>query len=296
MSSKLISAVARLLSLPPLAANQAIGAMAGRLAWWLNSRSRRITESNLQLCFPSMDGAERQELAKRSLLQTGIQFTECAWIWHRPTQQLNSRILQTHGQDLLEQAIASERGVIIVSPHIGNWELCSLPIAQHAPFTYFYRSPRNPAMDPLLIKWRAHLGGQPASLDTGGIRDGLRILKKGGVVGILPDQEPDRANGVFAPFFGQAALTMTLLPKLARRSGAHVLLCVSERLPQAAGWRVHFLRASDEIASQDLEVAAAAVNRDVERCIALCMEQYLWDYKRFNTLQDGTRRNYSGKP
>lgn len=296
MPIPLIRILAYLLGSLPLSVNHSIGSLIGILAWHLNSRARTITEINLQLCFPETALSERQHLARRSLIETGKQLTECAWIWHQPTRKIAARIQDTPGRTLLEEAIGSQRGVIIVSPHIGNWELCCLPASQHAPFTYLYRKPRNPDMDPLLIKWRANLGGQPASLDAGGIRTALRILKKGGVLGILPDQEPDWQNGLFAPFFEQPALTMTLLSKLARRSGAQVLLCISERLPAAQGWRVHFLNADPLISHSDPAIAAAAVNHDVQRCISVCREQYLWNYKRFNTLPDGSARNYRQSP
>ena len=295
MSVQIISAIARLLSWLPLGANRALGSALGTLAWLTYSRPRRVTEINLHLCFPEMSSRERQLLAKRSLIETGKQLTECAWIWHRPVDQTRRKITKIKGHHLLLTARASDKGVIIVSPHIGNWELCSLPLSTDDAFTYFYRSPRTPGMDPLLKKWRAHLGGQPATLDAAGIRDAMRLLKKGGTLGILPDQEPDQANGVFAPFFGQAALSMTLLPRLAQRSGAQVLLCVTERLPGSQGWQVHFLPSDPAISDQSLSVATDAMNRDVERCIAICPAQYLWDYKRFNTCQDGSRRSYRRK-
>lgn len=292
MSVNLINSLARILSWLPLGANRAVGAMLGRVAWLLNSSPRRITDINLKICFPDMKANEREELAKKSLIETGKQLTECAWIWHRPTHHTNCKIKEIVGKDLLDAAQTSNKGVIIVSPHIGNWELCSLPLSVNGKFTYFYRSPRTPGMDPLLIKWRAHLGGHPAALDASGIRDALRLLKKGGTLGILPDQEPDPGSGLFTPFFKEPALTMTLLPRLAHRSGAHVLLCIAERLPGSQGWRFHFLPADKTLSSADLAVATAAMNKDVERCIEICPAQYLWDYKRFNTREDGSRRSY----
>jgi KDO2-lipid IV(A) lauroyltransferase len=293
MSAHLINSLARILSWLPLGTNRAVGALLGRLAWAMNSSPRRITEVNLTICFPDMPVAEHQKLVKNSLIETGKQLTECAWIWHRPTHQTNLKIKEIVGKDILDDAQASSKGVIIVSPHIGNWELCSLPLSANAKFTYFYRSPRTPGMDPLLIKWRAHLGGHPATLDASGIRNGLRLLKKGGTLGILPDQEPDLNNGQFAPFFNQAALTMTLLPRLAYRSGAHVLLCIVERLPGSQGWRFHILPANSAVSGADLTEATFAMNKDVERCISICPAQYLWDYKRFNTCEDGSRRAYT---
>lgn len=293
MSVHLINSLARLLSWLPLGTNRALGAMLGRLAWTTNSSPRRITQQNLAICFPDMPIAKRQRLAKNSLIETGKQLTECAWIWHRPLHQTRLKIKEIVGKDLLDAAQASSKGVIIISPHIGNWELCSLPLSVNAKFTYLYRNPRTPGMGPLLIKWRAHLGGHPAALDASGIRDSLRLLKKGGTLGILPDQEPDLNNGLFAPFYDQPALSMTLLPRLAHRSGAHVLLCIAERLAGSQGWRFHFLPANPAVSGADLNEATIAMNKDVERCISVCPAQYLWDYKRFSTQEDGSRRSYS---
>ena len=239
-----------------------------------------------------MEHDRQQALAYESLLHTGRQLAECAWIWNRPVDTTRHLIREYRGEQLFLDAIASSRGILMVSPHMGNWELCALALSSRTKSTFFYRSPRNQALAPLLLNGRAHLGGELAPLTPGGIRDGLRILKKGGLVGILPDQEPDWDNGVFAPFFNQPALTMTLLSRLAQRSQAHVIFTVAERLPRGQGWRIHYLPGNSDITSSDPVKAATAVNADVERCIAINPPQYLWDYKRFNTGTDGKRRRY----
>lgn len=292
MNARLISLIARLLSLLPLSTNRAVGAWVAQIAWISGSRIRQITETNLLLCFPDLSEAQRQKMAHKSLLHTGKLATECAWVWNRPTEVTHQRVDDIQGEHLLHDALASPRGLIMVSPHMGNWEICTMAVSRATSFTYFYRSPRNRSLDPLLRQWRAHLGGQAASLDASGIRKGLRMLKNGGTVGILPDQEPDRDNGVFAPFFGEPALTMTLLSRLATRSNAQVIFTIAERLPGAQGWRIHYLPADPEIYNDDPVVSASAVNRDVERCIAICPEQYVWNYKRFDSMIDGTRRRY----
>lgn len=287
-----IRCIAFLLSRLPLKLNQALGAALGHIAWITNSRSRQITEINLELCQSSLDDQERQRLAKASLIETGKQLTECPWLWLRPIDHTLNRITEFNGEHLLTEAIEKKTGLIAVSPHIGNWEICNACINKIEPLTYMYRRPRNPALDALLIDWRGRVGGRPAVLESGGIRKALRILKSGGVVGILPDQEPDLAHGVFAPFFGVPALTMTLLSKLAQRSKARIVFCVAERLPSGNGWRMHYFPGDDDIASSDIELSTTAVNRGVERCVQICPAQYLWDYKRFATQPDGSRRNY----
>ncbi|MFK7859676.1 MAG: lysophospholipid acyltransferase family protein [Granulosicoccus sp.] len=292
MNARLIRLFARSLSLLPLSLNRSIGATIARIAWVINSRPRHITEINLQLCFPDKSDSEREKLAHQSLLHTGRLLSECAWIWHRPTETTLQLVREIHGETLLRDALTAPRGLILVSPHMGNWEVCTTAVSHATDFTYFYRSPRHRVLEPLLLEWRAHLGGKPASLDASGIRKGLRILKNGGTVGILPDQEPDTDNGVFVPFFHQPALTMTLLSKLAARSKAQVIYTIAERLPGAQGWRIHYLPTDPDIYDDNPDISASAVNRDVERCIALCPEQYVWNYKRFNTTTEGTRRSY----
>jgi len=253
MTTFLIDLTMRLLARLPLGMNQAIGRSIGRLAWATNSSARKITSTNLALCFPDMPPKERTALAKQSLLHTGMLLSESAWVWYRPTNEVKEKVSDTVGQELLDAAASSKNGIIFASPHLGNWEVSNLIVSEQLELHYFYRSPRNPILQPLLLKWRSELGGIALELTSTGIRDAMRVLKSGGAVGILPDQEPDTANGIFAPFMGTPALTMTLLSRLANKTNSTV---------------------------------------GVAECLATIPAQYLWDYKRFNTLEGGERRNY----
>ena len=116
-------------------------------------------------------------------------------------------------------------------------------------------------------------------------------LHAGGVVGILPDQQPGQGEGRFAPFFDTPALTMVLLPRLAQRTGAQVLFAFAERLPRGAGYRIHFLPAPEEIAAEDLPTAVAALNRGVENCVRIAPEQYQWSYKRYSIRPSDEQRS-----
>ena len=292
MTAFLIDKTMRLLALLPLWMNQAVGRLIGRIAWWTNSSARRITSINLSLCYPDMSRKERDVLARASLLHTGMLLTECAWILYRPSDTVNKFVADTVGQELLEAAFSSDRGSIFASPHIGNWELSNLIVSEQTELHYFYRSPRNKTLAPLLLKWRGGLGGIALELSANGIRDAIRVLKSGGAIGILPDQEPDMANGMFAPFMNTPVLTMTLLSRLAKKTNAEVLICFTERLPKARGWRLHVRRADEKIADADMSLATTALNRSIAHCVSAIPAQYLWDYKRFNALENGGRRNY----
>jgi len=109
----------------------------------------------------------------------------------------------------------------------------------------------------------------------------INTLKRGEVVGILPDQEPRDIGGVFAPFFGVPAYTMTLISKMARKTNAAVFFAYMERLPWGKGYRLVIRQAEPEITSENEVLAATALNRSIEVCVQACPEQYLWAYRRF---------------
>ena len=115
-----------------------------------------------------------------------------------------------------------------------------------------------------------------------GVRALFKRLSAGGVIGILPDQQPKAGEGQFAPFFGTPALTMVLLSRLAQRTGAAVLFAFAERLPKGAGFRIRILPAPQDIADDDLPTAVATLNRGVEDCVRIAPEQYQWAYKRYS--------------
>lgn len=292
MTARVAAVLVALLGSLPLSVNHALGSLWGRLVYWLGARQRRVTETNLALCFPDLGTGERDALCRESLRETGRAFTESAWIWRRPRAQLESMTEETDSVQRLREAETSGRGLIVATPHLGAWELCNLPLTRERRITYFYRTPRIASLDSRLIAWRANLDADPAALDARGIKRALKLLRAGEVVGILPDQEPERGGGVFAPLFGVPAYTMHLLAKLARSGRAEVLFCVAERRHGAAGWRVHFLPPDADIADADPAIAAAALNRSIEACIRLRPAQYLWSYRRFRRLPDGGRRDY----
>ncbi len=130
----------------------------------------------------------------------------------------------------------------------------------------------------------------PAGL--GAVRTLTRALRRGEMIGILPDQDAGSGLGVFVPFFGEPANTMTLLPRLAAQTRALVVIAYAERLPRSRGFHVHFVPASEEIYSDDIELSAASLNRDIERCVRRRPEQYLWSYKRFRIRPKGMPSPY----
>jgi KDO2-lipid IV(A) lauroyltransferase len=275
----LLYAILRAISRLPLRALQALGAALGWLFWITHSRKRRIVEANLARVRSRMDVRARKRLARACLIETGKSLVEAFGIWGRAPRALES-VREVRGGELFEAALASGKGLILCAPHLGSWEVANYWIGAHAPFATFYTQPRFPQLELLLRRLRQGGASIQFPIDDSGVRRVFRHLAAGGVVSIMPDHVP-RSGGVVAPFFGVPALTMTLLPRLAARTGANVLMLFVERLPKAAGFVMHFRTPPEALRDPDLTIACTALNAAVADCVESAFAQYQWNYKRF---------------
>lgn len=261
----------------PLRVFRALGTALGWLFWISGSRKRRIVEANLALARADLDAVARKGLARECVRETGISLVEAFGIWTNPRHTL-AAVHEVHGQALFDAAIAAKRGLILCAPHLGSWEVANYWIGARTPFATFYTQPRYLQAEALLRKLREGGASIQFPIDDSGVRRVFRHLREGGVVSIMPDHVP-RAGSVVAPFFGVPALTMTLLPRLAQRAGACVLMLFVERVPQ--GFRVHFREPPPALADPDPLTACAAMNAAIEACVREAFTQYQWNYKRF---------------
>lgn len=271
----------RLAGLLPLRLLHGLGALAGRLMWWSGGKVRRHTEINLRLVLTQYGEQERQRTARRVLAETGRSITEIARIWGGGPYRALRLVREIDGEELFQEALTSRRGLIVAAPHLGCWELLNFWLCSRTELAIVYRPPRHAWVEPLLLKARGALSPEQVRAEGAGVRTLYKRLQAGGVVGILPDQQPKQGDGEFAPFFGVQALTMVLVSRLAQRTGATVLFAFAERLPQGQGFRLRFRPAPAGIADADLPRAVAALNQGVEDCVRLAFEQYQWHYKRF---------------
>lgn len=285
-STVVLRGLMRALSWLPLPALHGLGWLLGTLAAYLPLDVRRDTEVNLRLCFPDWNARARRRLLKQALRESAKGMLEMTAFWYWSPQRLDGLVREAEGEELLLDAAAAGRGVMVAVPHLGAWELLGLRFSQRVPLHMMYRPPRQPALDPLLRTARGRFGGRSHPATPAGIRQIYKALVQGEVVAILPDQEP-RGEGVYAPFFGVDAKTMTLLPKLARRAEVPVLLGYAIRLPWGRGYRVRFRPAPAAVADRDLETATAALNAAIETCAHEALPQYQWTYRRFRRYRPG---------
>ena len=261
--------------------------------WMLRRETReaRVARRNLELTQPDLSPAGREELRQRIVRTTARQMLETLRLWTRPHRENLALIQESHGVELFDAAIRAGRGVIVAAPHYGNWELLNQWLAAHTPLAILYAPPESAVGDAFLRRVRAH-DAQAARVtqvraEGPGVRQLFKLLKDGGVVGILPDQQPKQGDGEFAPFFGIPALTMTLLGRLAHRTGAVVLFAWCERIDSHAGaprFALHIEPAPPAASDADPTVAVAALNAGLEHIVRRDPAQYQWTYKRY-TLQ-----------
>jgi KDO2-lipid IV(A) lauroyltransferase len=275
----------RLLARVPLSLMHRLGTPLGWLVWWGSSGYRSRFKANAE------SAGFTPEQYRPAIAAAGAALAELPWLWGRPAgESVLGKVVSWSGTEELEATLAAKKGAIIITPHIGSWELLGQALAErfadaHGPMTALYRPARKAWMSELVAGSRENRRGlKMLPTSTAGVRGLMRALKSGGYTGILPDQVPPLGQGVWAPFFGRQAYTMTLLPRLAQQTGARVFIAVCERLAPGRGYAIRCEPLDDTALSDSkapVDVAAAAMNAGIEKLIRQLPGQYVWDYARY---------------
>ncbi len=191
------------------------------------------------------------------------------------------------GAEHVEAALAQARGIVFLTPHLGCFEIAAQAYAARygvtgQPMTVLFRPPRKTWLHEVVMRSRQRPGLAVASTTMAGVKQLIKALKSGQCVGLLPDQVPPEGLGVWAPFFGKPAYTMTLSARLALQTGATVLVAWGERLAWGRGYVVHVMPLQQAL-SIDMTEAAAQINQAMGNLILQKPEQYLWGYARYKT-------------
>lgn len=252
------------------------------------NRTRDTTLKNLRTCFPDLNNHQLDALARESLDHTACTALEMGKAWMQPIARTVALTVATDGVADYREALASGKGVILLAPHLSNWEIFGFYAVDGVPATFMYQPPRRAYIDRLLQEVRSRSGVRMAPTNRKGVAQVLGALQRGELVGILPDQVPPDGSGDFAPFFGEPAFTMTLISKLAQRTGAEVFCGFGQRLPRGAGFKAIFRRADKAIGSSEPSESLRGLNRSVEQVVTMAPSQYQWEYKRFRRRPDNS--------
>ena len=275
----------RFLAAWPLSWLHALGWVLGWLTWLLDSPYRQRWRRHTALA--GLQGRERWA----SVGEAGKQVAELPRLWFgRPVP------VGWEGAAHIEAALAHGQGMLFLTPHMGCFEITAQAYAQRfgavaggahpaQPMTVLFRPPRKAWAAEVLQRARERPGLATAPATLAGVRQLLQALRQGQAVGLLPDQVPPDGQGIWAPFFGEPAYTMTLSVRFARAPNTRVLLAWGERLPWGRGYVVHIHPwdevMGDEPLADDLGQAAAQVNQAMERLVRQRPSQYLWGYARY---------------
>lgn len=264
----------------PLWLNQTIGYGLGWLTWCGSARHRRLTRENIQQYAQSIKLNDVKHLLRAAIGEQGKGITELAVAWTASPERLYSMVLECNGWEHIEAAKVGGQPIILVTPHLGCYDIAGRYMAGRMSITALYRPPKQAWLDAIMQQGRVRAGGATASADAIGVRALLKALKRGGNIVLLPDQVPGGGDGAWVDFFGRPAYTMTLLPRLAASVNAVVLFFFAERLPHGAGYRIH-IESMHEPFSADRKIAALQTNRMVEKLVGMAPSQYLWGYNRY---------------
>lgn len=193
--------------------------------------------------------------------------------------------VQWDGARHVEAALALGQGLVFLTPHLGCFEITAQAYAQrygkdNKPVTVLFRPPRQPWLRELVTTARARPGLRTAPTTLAGVKQMIKALKQGQTLGLLPDQVPPLGLGLWVPFFGRDAYTMTLSVRLSQQTGATVLMIWGERLSWGRGYRVHVQPLGAALPADAMQ-AATLINRAMEDLIRSCPQQYLWGYARY---------------
>ena len=290
MKIKISIAFIKLMSLFSLKWGRNVGKMLGYCAYLTNSRMYKTSLCNLQLCFPNLSLQDRKALARLSLRHTGMMLAECGPVWLWPVDKIMREIHDVEGADLLQHARDSGKGVILLGPHHGNWELMGLYLSTLGNCSQLYQAPKNNDLDALVYTARSRGSAKMYPAKTKGVVAVLSALKKGEMVGILPDQIPVPNAGEFVPFFNNDAYTMTLVSRLIQKTGAKAFLAYAKRTDK--GFKIIIKESDNNVYAEHMPNSLIGLNKTVELAVKDAPEQYQWEYKRFRYQPEGKREPY----
>lgn len=260
----------------PLSVLQTFGLALGWIGWKTSGSFQRLSAENFKQAFP----AATPQMLRHAMLSVGQMFLEMPYWWVRRNDRALNKTVAPADWHLFETALATGKGVILLSPHMGCFELLGPVYSSRFQSTVLFRPPRKVWLREWIVNMRTRKQLKMAPANQTGVRSLVRTLLKGQTVGILPDQVPVLGEGVWAPFFGRPAYTMTLVQRLQSLTGAKIFMLGVERLGVGQGYKMH-IAPMDTPLSDDPVEAATQINVALEAMIRQAPTQYLWGYNRY---------------
>ena len=292
LAAGVLRASLRLSSVLPLETARGCGRLLARLLYAMNSKTVRVIRRNIELAYQDRSPLEREALVKASISEQGALISELGHVWRRSSDYVMSKV-SVVGQAHFDEALADKRGVLVLAPHVGNWEVLPHHLVTQGDLLGLFEPPKLPSVGREVLANRQRPGGEYVPTTPKGLVKLIRHFKQGGLTGILPDQVPSHESaGLNVPFMGVDCFTASLCANLLSKSGARALIAGVFRVP--GGWEVVYNPVSESIYDKDLKTALQAMNKDIEKLIFGRDQQYQWSYKRFRTVPRSLADHYAG--
>lgn len=277
-----------LLARLPYRLGMRVGASLGALAFRLIKARRRIAEINIDLCFPELSATERRELTRKNGRDTGMGLLETVYgLWGNIDGYRGST--RFHGLPALLAAQAEGKGVILVGLHLNCVDIAGRLLSEHVTVDYQHRPNGNPVIETALTRARRCYMGD--NIERTATRHLLRNLRAGHIVWYAPDQDHGISHGVFAPFFGIPAATITAVNRISRLNQSPVVFIRYYRRDDLSGYDIYFDRAGHFPTGNDV-ADASTLNHFFEQAIREKPEHYMWVHRKFKTRPQGLPELY----
>ena len=258
----------------PLAAVQVIGAFLGVFTYLISSHYRKLFRAHY------LAVTTKYQLPVKiwsAAAGSGMLFADSLWVWKNPKKSLD--LVEVLHFDIVESALSEGHGLLMLTPHLGCFEVMPRIMAQHYPATILYRPARQKWLNEIVEEGRNYPNLHFVPTNLNGVRQMTRALTRGEAIGILPDQVPSGGEGIWSPFFGRPAYTTILPARLANRHQTPVVMFTAVRKKWGAGWLMQAKRI--EPFSKEPQIAAQELNLAIENAILCAPEQFLWAYNRY---------------
>jgi Kdo2-lipid IVA lauroyltransferase/acyltransferase len=273
----------RLVAMLPFPALMVCGAGLGAIMRRLPLRFVSIARRNIELCFPDLSPAAREQLLDQHFRSLGMALVEIPLAWWITPRRLQ-RLVHIEGAEHLEAALAKGRGVILLTAHFTSLELAGRTLLALRPVKFLYRPPKNAVLAYALERFRTGYGGSPIPYDD--IRAFISALRRNECVWYAPDQSYRKKGASMVPLFGIPAATNTLTSRLAGMTGATVLPYFLQRLPGFKGYVATIHPPLEDFPSDCAVRDTARYHRMIEAQVRRAPEQYLWIHRRFKGLSE----------
>ena len=274
----------------------------GRLAYRFAGGLRRVAHRNLEIAFPEKPVEERERIALASFENLGRVLGELAHFPKASSDELRDLIdldFETNRSPELEAFEAERekgRGTLLVGPHLGNWEMGVFAYsAFREPLVYLARPLDNPLIEDLTVSLRSRFGNRAINKNNS-VAAAMKVLREGGILGVLPDVNVLHRDGVFVPFFGKLANTTSGVAMMAMRTGAMIVPMCCVWNEEKEKYRVFYGKFVESPNSGDrhgdVYEMTAAYTAELEKFIRAHPEQWLWIHKRWKSRPEGEPELY----